>query len=610
MILRGGIAWLAIMFAVPAVAEVTGDILLGWRNVSVSGSENKYQQHVNLSDGGRLVGLNMNYKREEPTAQLPDQINISLRNLGGDPFENIHIGVRKFGRYNFNYDRRRSEYFYNDLLIDPMDASINSSTGGDFHHFNFERVQDSISLDLRLTARASADLRFDRYTREGGSTTTRDIQRDEFELEQPIDEINQGVTLGIQYRWDTLTLAVEQRFREFDNLTEAFLPGFSLGENIGDPTTLDFYVINQPYGYDSQETQFNLTGRPTDRFDWRFSASTMDLDLDVRASENGQGIDFLGNPFTINAAGVGAIDREVKLYDVEGSYLLTDKASVFAGVRQLRLDQDGSLAIGSEGGRGDWQIETTGTELGVQYIVSPALTISAGWSTEGRDTDVLEETASITSVINNDTDRNGFFATVNYRPSERLNFNARIESNRVDDPFTLASPTDAVRYRLRGRYRFVNGLVLTASHKINDVENDNSAWTASSEQSDVRLSYVTERLQLSAGLSVVDLERDFEQLVTGGGRQDLFTVAYRGDTTFVDGRITYRATDSIDIGGSLRSYDNDGSFPSDRQDSDLFVEYRLPENYRMRLSYQNVDYDEDLEDYDADIVEIAFGLNW
>lgn len=54
-----------------------------------------------------------------------------------------------------------------------------------------------------------------------------------------------------------------------------------------------------------------------------------------------------------------------------------------------------------------------------------------------------------------------------------------------------------------------------------------------------------------AGISDIDLERDFQQLVTGGTRQDLFSIAYR-----------------------------------------------------------NVDYKEDLEDYDADIVEIAFGLRW
>ena len=82
------------------------------------------------------------------------------------------------------------------------------------------------------------------------------------------------------------------------------------------------------------------------------------------------------------------------------------------------------------------------------------------------------------------------------------------------------------------------------------------------------------------------------------------------DATFVDGRIAYRATDAMTIGGSLRNYDNDGSFSSDRQDNKLFIDYQLPQNYRIRLSYQHVDYNEDLEVYDVDIVEIAFGLRW
>ena len=51
------VACLATFVAVPSAGadELSGDILVGWRNVSVSGSENKYRQHINLSGGGRLL---------------------------------------------------------------------------------------------------------------------------------------------------------------------------------------------------------------------------------------------------------------------------------------------------------------------------------------------------------------------------------------------------------------------------------------------------------------------------------------------------------------------------------------------------------------------------
>ena len=590
--------------------EFTGDIRVGWRDVSVSGSENKYRQHINLSDGGRLLGFRLGYRRDESADNLPDRVDVELYNLGGDPFESIHLGVRKYGSYQFRYDRRKSEYFYNDLIVDPALASITGSTGGDFHHFDFERVQDSLKLDLHFTPRAIARLNFDRYTKLGNSTTTRDIQRDEFELDQPIDETNQVFTAGFEYRWDTINLSVEERIREFDNDLHIFLPGFSSGENDADPTTLDFYFFGQPYGFDSNETQLRLSGRPNDRFDWRIGVAAIDLDLDLLASESGQGIDFLGNPFSVDESGTGTVGREIRAFDLEGSYLLNDRTSLTAAVSRKQLDQEGDVTFGLEVGRGDWDIDSTGAELGIQYVFSPDLTITVGWSGEQRDTRNVQEYSSVVSAAENNTDRDGFFARALYRYSDIFDLNLLVESNRIDDPFTLASPTDALRYRLRGRYHFANGATLSASHKVRDLDNDNSGWTARNEQTDLRYAYETERLWLSAGLSLIDLERDFDQLVTGGTRQDLFAVAYRADATLFDGRIKYRTTDSISIGGNIQIYDNNGSFATDRQDISAFVEFDLPRDYSVRSAYRNIDYNEDLEDYDADILEIAFGLDW
>ena len=149
-----------------------------------------------------------------------------------------------------------------------------------------------------------------------------------------------------------------------------------------------------------------------------------------------------------------------------------------------------------------------------------------------------------------------------------------------------------------------------AAHKVNDLENSNTVWSAKNEQTDVRFRYRAERLQFSVGASIIDLARDFEQLVTGGTRQDLFPVAYRGDTTFYDGTIAFQSTESMTLGGSFRKYDNDGSFDSDRRDFNVYAEYDLPGNHRLRLSYQNVDYEDAIERYDTDILEMGVGLRW
>jgi len=598
--------------ALPAGAEeLTGDVIIGWREISVSGSKNRYRQDLNLDDGARLTGLRLNYDREGGSSgQLPDLVDVAIDNLGGDPFENIHLGVRKFGAYDFRYDRRRSEYFYNDLIVAPGTADIEGSTGGDFHRFDFERVQDDMSLDVHFTPRATGSLNFHRYAKEGDSTTTRDVQRDEFELDQPVDELLQEVTAGFQYQWDRVTVALEERLTEYDNESELFLPGLSPGQNLSDPATLDFYFFDQPYNYDSNETRVRVNARPTDRIDLKFSGSVTDLDLELEGRERAQGIDFLGNPFTVDETGGGNVDRQMELYDLEGSFRLTSRLSAIAGVFWRRLDQDGLVDFGADGGTSEWEIETTGTELGLEWVALPGLVISGGWSAEQRDVDISEATGSFAGETDSDTDRDGYFVTVDYRPFDRLDLSASVEDNSYDDPFTLASPTDSVRYRFRGRYRLDNGLTLVATHKVNDLDNDNTGWSARTEQTDVRISHVTDRLQLSAGASFVDQSRDFDALVTGGFRQDLISVDYRGDTTFYDGRIAWEATQDLTVGGNYRIYDNDGSFEADRDDREIFADYALPGNYRVRLSYRNVAYDEDLEDYEADILELGLGMSF
>ena len=604
---------LATAFSMQAVAQedVQGSVQLAWREVSVSGSQNKYRQFLNLDDGPRLQALQFNYRPANSRHPAPDEIDIELHNLGGEPFESMHFGARKYGAYRFRYDRRESRYFYDDLLIDPGSANASGSTGGDFHRFDIERVQDKVSLDLHLTSRAQANLGFERFTRLGNAVTTRDVQRDEFELDQPVDEESRILNAGFQYRWDTVTAVVEQKFREYENFTEIFLPGFSVGANAGqDPTTLDFFVFEQPYGYDSAETTLKLIGRPNGPFAWHISASNMQLDLEFQTAESAEGVDFQGNPFVADITGAGDSKRDARMYIVGGNYAFTDKVSVVAEFRQQRLDQRAAQTFGNETGGSDWDIDTERMKLGIEFRWADGLLFTAGWNAERRDTTLQKLVEGSSSTVFSDTDRDGLFAAVQYRPSKRLELRAQVEDNDLDDPFAVSSATDAVLYKLRGRYRFSNGALLTAVHKTEDLENSISGWQAKNEQSDLRLSVRNERLSLALGASVIERSRSVTQRVTGGGRQDLFPISYRADTRFLSGLVDYKATESVSLGANLRHYDNDGNFPTDRQDLEVFLIYDFPQSYRMRWSYRTVDYNEDLEDFDTDIFEVAFGIRW
>ena len=99
------LGWL-LMVVVPSQAQnaqdnFSGRFSLGVRGVDVDGSQRKYSQDVNLDDGPRLFDLGFVFSPGEEFNNLVDLIEMDVSNLGGDPFEAIHLGIRKYGCVQF-----------------------------------------------------------------------------------------------------------------------------------------------------------------------------------------------------------------------------------------------------------------------------------------------------------------------------------------------------------------------------------------------------------------------------------------------------------------------------------------------------------------------------
>ena len=605
-----GVGCMLAAMAASAADTFTGHVSVGGRNVDVDGDEGKYRQHVNLDSGARLFDFGIVFEPGEQGNATPDRVEASATGLGGDPYQNIRFGVRKYGTYRFTYERRESEYFYEDILIDPADENPNASNGGDFHHFDFDRVRDSVDFDVQLTDKAKLLLGFDQYTKKGDNTTVLDIEREEFELEQPVDQTLKNYDIGFEYRWDRAAITLNQRFREFDNDVEMFLPGASEGSAPGAPTRLDSFFLEQPYGYDSQETQAGLTLRLTDRWDVQADLLYADLDMDVDSLESADGLDFLGNPLQTSIEGVGSSNRTINQLYLSTGYALTDSVRLTASVRDQHLDQDSDLDLDGAAGVSDWTIDSTAVMLGVETIVFDDWTLSAGWTTEQRDTDYDQAFDGNGRAADEKSDSDGYYLMVGYRPGSRLSLSFSAEDNSIDDPFTLASPTDSRRYRLRAGYNWDMGLKLSAAYAWRKNENDHSDWQAKSEQADLRLTYSIDPITVSLGASFVDLDRSIDQLVTGGPRQLLFPVRYDADSDFWDGLVRWHVIERVDVMASYRRYENDGSFEVKRDDARVGVDVKLSGNYTLGGTYRNIDYDEDFESFDADIWELSFGLRW
>jgi len=591
-------------------AALTGSVSLGVRSVDLSGTEAKYREDVNLDDGARLFGVHLSYLPRVGEAPV-NRIELDADHLGGDPSESIHLGVRKYGAYNLRLDRHRSEYFYDDTILPAALASVSGSTGGDFHRFDFERIRSTAALDVEVTPATQISLGLERQTRTGDSTTTLSLERDEFDLEKPLDESLNAMTVGVRHAWNRVTLVVDEQLRDFENTSELFLPGASAGRNTADAAELQFFMFDQSYDYTSRSHSIQVLTEPTDRLDVTVGWRLEDLELDLQGSEQAAGTTFAGAPFATSRSGPGAVGRDIEIVDLDLGFAVTERVRLIGGARRSMLEQDGELTIGADVGASDWDIATDGFEVGAEIAIASVVVVAAGWSNESRATTYGWAYNTRAAGEEIDTDRAGYFARLMVNLAGGLELKASVDDDSIDDPFTLASPTASRRYKLGARQRWSNGLSLAGNYRQTDVDNDRSNWAADTEQADIRLVYQRPRLQLSAGYTRITLARSVEQSVTAGTRVTVFTIDYAADSTFADASARWQLNDRLAIGGDLRSYANRGSFALTRDDNRAFLDVRVGSDYWVQLAYRDLDYVEDAYDaYDAGILELMFGVGW
>ncbi len=616
-------ALVPLLVPAPALAQtgsVSGEFLIGYRSVSTDGSENKYKEDINLDDGPRLFNLKLDFVPSGELRSMVDEVRLDMDNYGGDPFETLHLGVRKFGSYSFRFDRRKSEYFYEDI-IEPVGLSNPAlAFAGDFHHFDYERVHDTASLDVDLNQRAKLSFGFDRYTKRGESTTTLDISRDEFEFDKPVDESLNSYRVGFSYSWDKVTLVLEESQREFENDVHLFLPGFSLGEDPADATTLSSFFLNQPYETETTQHTLRLIAKPNNKLTVRLSGVIQETETEAVGDERSIGVAFNGNPFTTNLSGAGEIERDVEMFDLDINYLVNDRFALVGKAWQRELDQEGDFFWSGNLHAGLWEVETSGFQGGLQFAVSPKVTVAAGFRVEERDVTHAFTEDDVTDPLDPETEtteQDGLYANLTWRPTRAFDLSLRWEDFSIDDPFTLASPTDRERLTLRGRYRLASGLSLNGTYSTNEMDNSNSGYASSYDQVQVGLAYRKNGFDASISYGNIEIERAVDRVVVtlpgfGGGQLIPLPIDYQADSDFFDARMRW-TRDDLSLGASYREYENDGSFALDREDARVFAEYTCPGGYLLYAAYRTVDYNEaqfNFDDYDADITEIAVGYRW
>jgi hypothetical protein len=472
---------MVVLFAFPSLAPGTeaedrleGNLDIGYRNADVNGNLNKYREDVNLSDDAfRLFDLELEYRPEAAT--WFDQVILEARGVGGEPYTSARFGLRKSGRYDLGLRYRSSEFFYHD-------DGYFFRTAGDLHTWDARR--SFLDFDLKLDLSDRVRLRFgaDRGERDGSSTSSRDVQREVFQLNRPVDQDSSDYWAGIDVRVGWGDLTVEQRFTSFEN--RWVLSTFnSDGEESGG-ACLDDKVQDRVEDGEAPISRISFTGGPDDRIRFAVGYTRIDADLDFQVDGAWEGLDYddpvLGppEPFRTTLTNRGQVDRDSDLWNADVTFGLNDSLDLTLDFARRSYDQDGTLDFveeqigGKDAGlfvvqgdvRNQLDLDTYGLIL--DWRLTRTLAVAAGAGLQQRTKDFQLSGPEL------ETERRIYRAAVRWRPNAIWNLRLDFEQGDEDDPLTPVSATTADRLRFFANLRPVEKLAVSFRFSDDSKEND------------------------------------------------------------------------------------------------------------------------------------------
>jgi len=609
----------------------TGQFSFGYRAVDTSGAYEKYREHINLEKGVRLFNFNLTYLATNDLKKLFDRVDVAATNLGGDPFETIHVALQKYGTYKFQYDRKKSDYYYSDLYQD--------GSGGlyDYRSFDFNRISDSAVFTLTLAKAVNVYLNYDRYTKTGDSTMALDLERIEAETEKPVSEKLSEVAVGLDLHVARYGLVVEGRRQEFKNTNSLFLPVMLGGEGGFYPTALYEYQQSQPYDFTSNIYSFRFNARPFDSLIVKGSAQLSKQDTTLHYAELGAGVDYLDSSFVIDASGSGTFKREFQIYDGDLTYLLGPKLAVGGAVRYGNFSQKGTLTVDGDAETVDFGYNNLGVEGGLQYQFNAKFSLAAGYRYEKRELTGAEadseEPFFETVTAGETTVRNGWFGTLRY-DLKSLKMTMDYQHGAYDDPFTLISPTSYSRFRMTAKYQikaFYASMTVLSSRIKNEIEggvnfrvkyaddNYSDLWKSSNDQFSLRLGYNASTFSAYAGFSYIlfksnsDRKVEYNPFWSGAGGTFLWAINYEGKSTLLDASVAWTLSPNWRVGAYVNSYTNSGFWPLERTMLKGYVEYTFTGGFVSQVAYRWQNFKEKdggYNNYKAGILEFSFGYRW
>ncbi len=592
-------------------SDFHGKLKFGYRAVDTSGNgaDYRYKQDLNLNPGAYLQNFSLYYNPTNELKALFDRLDINLANLGNEPFSSFNISLQKYGKYQFQWDRRKSTYFYNDR----------TEFGGhlyDMHMFDFDRVMDSAFFKFWISKNIQLYGEYDGYTKQGESTTTLDINRVEFEYDKPIDESSRTAVVGLNAQVQRWNFIFEQQIQDYENTNSFFLPGYEDGGGGARyPSSLYYFNQGQPYSFKTYNTIFKLNARPLNGLTIKGIAQFSNMDMELKYNEEAAGMNYLGQPFEYGVMGEGKFTRKIGNYNFDINYLLTNNIGLVSAIRYQDMKQEGEMSV-EESITSDYNYDTLGVDAGLQFLPVSQLVLTLGYRYEQRRLTDLH-----TYTYEDKTNRNGFFGNLGWTPSRAFTLTFDYQFSNYDNPYTMTSPTNYNRLRGTLKWRSNNWYatgVWFYGKNTNDLVPD-AQWESRRNQYNIRGGYHSTAVKAFVGFAYIDVESEGARSVmtppgySGPPGAFSWDIMYEGKSTLMDCSLVWNINEDWKLGGYVNSYTNKGSWEISRQMFKGYIEYLLPLGFSTEVAYRYVNFKEEMSgmnDYQANIFEFNFGYEW
>ncbi|ANM29118.1 hypothetical protein ABI59_05165 [Acidobacteria bacterium Mor1] len=497
--------------------ELTGSVEVLYRSVSQDGSRNKYEEDFDgLESGGRLSNLSLDWISDGD--QALDYASLELNHLGGDPYERSSFRLGRRNVFDLKIKHTSQVYLY-DLfeLVPAEDGALFDST----------RTRTTVDFKLRASEKVNLFFNFEQGQRRGRSLFMKDISRDLFRLETPLDQDTERYSIGASVRLGSADLIFRHSLRRFENEFNNLAEG---QEGLEETSFLRHYDWRQFDDSTTPLTSVKLNVPLSERV--RLTASVQgtfleDESLDSNIEVEQLGIGFNGLPFggtcsisgatcasdadcaggtgdvcvTLTGTSTARLRGDTTLIDLDLAVRVTDRVNLLLDYRSLerdltgqaRRDLDGDGVVEDVDGDGTpgtstmLDFENSSVTATLEFIPVERTRIRIGVREADREL-TRDGFGGLRDVdFESDGDQTLVFG-VSTRPSDWCRINVDYEDGEFTQPFNAVAPRESERLRARASFQPAEGMRFDLSfldfetrNTAPDIRDPGSNWDALSD---------------------------------------------------------------------------------------------------------------------------------